>query len=120
MCTSAMGDQEVGARQQELPCRRGGTIYTTGFAGFAEALGKALFAVRGFAEWALPSVTLGKGFAKCKQAFAECYWHSAKSGSPVVIDLVRNYVVKQHTVYPQALLQDSSQSSVTTATVEEA
>jgi hypothetical protein len=49
------------------------------------ALSKATFAVRGFAEWRLPSVTLGKGFAECKQAFAECNWHSAKPLNPVVV-----------------------------------
>jgi hypothetical protein len=33
----------------------------------------------------LPSVTLGKGFAECKIAFAECLRHSAKNAIPVVI-----------------------------------
>jgi hypothetical protein len=32
----------------------------------------------------LPSVTLGKGFAECKIAFAECLRHSAKNAIPVV------------------------------------
>jgi hypothetical protein len=32
----------------------------------------------------LPSVTLGKGFAECKIAFAECLRHSAKNTIPVV------------------------------------
>jgi hypothetical protein len=35
----------------------------------------------------LPSVTLGKGFAECKIAFAECLRHSAKNAIPVVIYL---------------------------------
>jgi hypothetical protein len=33
----------------------------------------------------LPSVTLGKGFAECKIAFAECIRHSAKNAIPVVL-----------------------------------
>jgi hypothetical protein len=33
----------------------------------------------------LPSVTLGKGFAECKIAFAECLIHSAKNVIPVVM-----------------------------------
>jgi hypothetical protein len=33
----------------------------------------------------LPSVTLGKAFAKCKIAFAECLRHSAKNVIPVVV-----------------------------------
>jgi hypothetical protein len=33
----------------------------------------------------LPSVTLGKAFAECKIAFAECLKHSAKELCPVVI-----------------------------------
>jgi hypothetical protein len=32
----------------------------------------------------LPSVTLGKAFAECKIAFAECLRHSAKNTIPVV------------------------------------
>jgi len=47
-------------------------------------LGKDPFAVGGFAEWRLPSVTLGKEFAECKLAFAECNQHSAKPVNPVV------------------------------------
>jgi len=47
-------------------------------------LGKAPFAVRGFAEWHLPSVTLGKAFAECKQGFAECNRHLAKPVNPIV------------------------------------
>jgi hypothetical protein len=37
-----------------------------------------------FAEYSLSSVTLGKGFAECKMAFAECLRHSAKNVIPVV------------------------------------
>jgi hypothetical protein len=33
----------------------------------------------------LPSVTLGKAFAECKIAFAECLRHSAKNAIPVVV-----------------------------------
>jgi hypothetical protein len=33
----------------------------------------------------LPSVTLGKAFAECKIAFAECFRHSAKNAIPVVL-----------------------------------
>ena len=47
-------------------------------------LGKNPFAVGGFAEWRLSSVTLGKEFAECKLAFAECNRHSAKPVNPVV------------------------------------
>jgi hypothetical protein len=36
----------------------------------------------------LPSVTLGKGFAECKIAFAECLRHSAKNAIPVVVVLI--------------------------------
>ena len=48
------------------------------------ALGKAAFTGRGFDGGSLPSVALGKGFAVCKAAFAECNKHSAKSLPPVV------------------------------------
>jgi len=37
---------------------------------------------------ALPSVTLGKVFAECKQIFAECNQHSAKTVNPVVLGKV--------------------------------
>jgi hypothetical protein len=37
-----------------------------------------------FAEWRLPSVTLGKEFAKCKLTIAECNRHLAKPVNPVV------------------------------------
>jgi hypothetical protein len=33
----------------------------------------------------LPSVTLGKGFAECKIAFAVCLEHTAKKLIPVVM-----------------------------------
>jgi hypothetical protein len=42
------------------------------------------FADEIFAECSLPSVTLGKAFAECKMAFAECFRHSAKNAIPVV------------------------------------
>jgi hypothetical protein len=35
----------------------------------------------------LPSVTLGKGFAKCKMVFAECLRHSTKNAIPIVLGL---------------------------------
>jgi hypothetical protein len=38
-----------------------------------------------FVERSLPSVTLGKAFAECKIAFAECLRHSAKEMCPVVL-----------------------------------
>ena len=47
-------------------------------------LGKDPFAVGGFAEWRLLSVTLGKEFTECKLAFAECNRYSAKPVNPVV------------------------------------
>jgi hypothetical protein len=37
----------------------------------------------------LPSVTLGKAFAECKIAFAECLRHSAKNAIPVVHGHIR-------------------------------
>ena len=48
------------------------------------ALGKAGFTGSRFDGGSLPSVALGKGFAECKTAFAECNRHSAKSRPPVV------------------------------------
>ena len=48
------------------------------------ALGKAAFTEREFDGGSLLSVALGKGFAECKAAFAECNRHSAKSPPPVV------------------------------------
>jgi hypothetical protein len=53
-----------------------------------KALGKELFADEIFAECSLPSVTLGKAFAECKIAFAECLRHSAKNVIPVVLGAV--------------------------------
>ena len=48
------------------------------------ALDKEVFADKLFTERPLPSVTLGKGFAECISAFAECLRHSAKKPPPVV------------------------------------
>jgi hypothetical protein len=48
-------------------------------------LGKEAVADVQFAERSLPSVTLGKAFAECKIAFAECLRHSAKQLIPVVL-----------------------------------
>jgi hypothetical protein len=50
-----------------------------------KALGKEPFADEIFVECSLPSVTLGKAFAECKIAFAECFRHSAKNAIPVVL-----------------------------------
>jgi hypothetical protein len=52
-----------------------------------KALGKEPFADEIFAECSLPSVTLGKAFAECKIAFAECLRHSAKNAIPVVCEV---------------------------------
>jgi hypothetical protein len=49
-----------------------------------KVLGKKAVADVQFAERSLPSVTLGKAFAECKIAFAECLRHSAKELCPVV------------------------------------
>jgi hypothetical protein len=49
-----------------------------------KTLGKEPFADEIFAECSLPSVTLGKTFAECKIAFAECLRHLAKNAIPVV------------------------------------
>jgi hypothetical protein len=49
-------------------------------------LGKEAVADVQFAERSLPSVTLGKAFAECKLAFAECLRHSAKELCPVVYE----------------------------------
>jgi hypothetical protein len=46
---------------------------------------KKVLGKKRFAECFLPSVTLGKGFAECKIAFAECLRHSAKNAIPAVI-----------------------------------
>jgi hypothetical protein len=58
-----------------------------------KTLGKEPFADEIFAECSLPSVTLGKGFAECKIAFAECLRHSAKNAIPVVGggDFIRSF-----------------------------
>ena len=48
------------------------------------ALDKEAVADVQFVERSLPSVTLGKAFAECKIAFAECLRHSAKELCPVV------------------------------------
>jgi hypothetical protein len=41
----------------------------------------------------LPSVTLGKGFAECKIAFAVCLEHTAKKLIPVVgLQLLVDYL----------------------------
>jgi hypothetical protein len=53
---------------------------------FAECPKKAL-GKEPFAECSLPSVTLGKAFAECKIAFAECLRHSAKNAIPVVLPI---------------------------------
>jgi hypothetical protein len=50
-----------------------------------KVFGKEPFADEIFVECSLPSVTLGKGFAECKIAFAECHRHSAKNAIPVVL-----------------------------------
>jgi hypothetical protein len=47
-------------------------------------LGKDAVADVQFAERSLPSVTLGKGFAECKIAFAVCLEHTTKELIPVV------------------------------------
>ena len=52
-----------------------------------KTLGKLAFAVKGIAECRLPSVTLGKPFAKCFWGFAECPRHLAKLLDPVVNDM---------------------------------
>jgi hypothetical protein len=49
-----------------------------------KVLGKEAVADVQFAERSLPSVTLGKGFAECKIAFAVCLRHTAKALIPVV------------------------------------
>jgi hypothetical protein len=49
-----------------------------------KAFGKEPFADEIFVECSLSIVTLGKGFAECKIAFAECLRYSAKNAIPVV------------------------------------
>jgi hypothetical protein len=41
-----------------------------------------------FAEYSLPSVTLGKGFIECIMTFVECLSHSTKKTNPVMIYIV--------------------------------
>jgi hypothetical protein len=50
-----------------------------------KVLGKEAVADVQFVERSLSSVTLGKAFAECKIAFAECLRHSAKELCPVVL-----------------------------------
>ena len=52
-----------------------------------KVLGKEAVADVQFAERSLPSVTLGKGFAECKIAFAVCLEHTAKKLIPVVLGI---------------------------------
>jgi hypothetical protein len=49
-----------------------------------KVLGKETAADVQFVERSLPSVTLGKAFAECKIAFAECQRHTAKELCPIV------------------------------------
>jgi hypothetical protein len=58
---------------------------------------KEPFADEIFAECSLPSVTLGKAFAECKIAFAECLRHSAKNAIPVVY--VISFITRQYLIY---------------------
>jgi len=48
------------------------------------ALDNETFADSVYAECRLPSVTLGKGFAKCSLGFTMCRAHTANLGIPVV------------------------------------
>jgi hypothetical protein len=61
-------------------------------------LGKETAADVQFAERSLPSVTLGKAFAECKIAFAECLRHTTKELCPVVYILDANYTSHKTTV----------------------
>jgi hypothetical protein len=56
------------------------------------ALGKETTVDVQFAERSLPSVTLGKAFAECKIAFAECLRHTAKELCPVVTGLLTRFL----------------------------
>jgi hypothetical protein len=52
-----------------------------------KAVGKEPFADEFFAGCSLPTATcnaVGKAFAICFRAFADCFWQSAKNGIPVV------------------------------------
>jgi hypothetical protein len=55
-------------------------------------LGKEAVADVQFAERSLPSVTLGKGFAECRIAFAVCLRHTAKELIPVVKAIQQIYL----------------------------
>jgi hypothetical protein len=58
------------------------------FAGCSKkVLSKEPFADKMFVEYSLPSVTLSKGFAKCKITFTECMRYLAKKTSPIVIKI---------------------------------
>ena len=72
------------------------------------ALGKAAFTGRGFDGGSLPSVALGKGFAECKAAFAECNRHSTKSPPPVVHACNIKYRLKKLITQFATNLQDES------------
>jgi hypothetical protein len=55
---------------------------------FLLAGGKGFFADEFFATCSLPTATrkaVGKAFATCFRAFADCFWQSAKKEIPVVI-----------------------------------
>jgi hypothetical protein len=56
----------------------------------------------------LPSVTLGKAFAECKIAFAECLRHSAKNAIPVVMHIFFFIVNKKVTTF--SCIQYNSQN----------
>jgi hypothetical protein len=72
-----------------------------------KVLGKEPFADEIFAKCSLPSVTLGKGFAECKIAFAECLRHSAKNAILVVSVLRPNkpshIVFRESNVKPEGV-----------------
>jgi hypothetical protein len=65
-----------------------------------KVLGKEVIADVQFVERSLSSVTLGKAFAECNIAFAECLRHSAKEQCPVV----------KHTLLSQGGFQYYAQS----------
>jgi hypothetical protein len=66
-----------------------------------KVLGKKAVADVQFAERSLPSVTLGKAFAECKIAFAECLRHSAKELCPVVQATSSSKTLAANTVQPK-------------------
>jgi hypothetical protein len=49
------------------------------------ALGEGLFPVSLFPGLPSPSVALGEAFPECFGGFPECFWHSGKGASPVVL-----------------------------------